>query len=73
MATSYEVVWKNQQSEIERNSSRLTETSYTIGSLESSTLYNITVRATNVAGTTSSLPLIVSTRKSLYSDQYLIH
>ena len=62
--TSYEVVWIEAKGGNSSSSMKLTSTSYTITNLKSSTLYNTTVRATNVAGTTSSLPIIISTSNS---------
>ena len=47
---------------IEGTSGNLTETSnYTIEQLDSNTIYNITVTVSNIAGSTNSQPIIVST------------
>ena len=61
VVTSYEVVWGETETETEISSGRLSSTSYTIERLGISTMYNTTVRATNIAGTTHSLPIIIST------------
>ena len=42
-------------------SGSLTDTSYTIEGLESTTIYTITVTVSNTAGSTDSQPIIVST------------
>ena len=47
------------------SSGPLSLTTYTISQLEPTTLYTLTVTATNVAGTTNSTPIIVSTGKSI--------
>ena len=61
MVTSYEVMWREGATEI--TSGSLTTTSYTIQQLESntSTNYTIIVLATNIAGSTESLPIIFYT------------
>ena len=66
---SFEVSWRAVNSdggtteadgdERGRTSGSITDTSYTIGELESGTLYSITVKATNGAGSTVSQPIIV--------------
>ena len=68
MVTSSEVMWQASSSggpttraESEGSSGRITDTSYTIEDLESSTTYIITVTVTNVAGSTTSQPLMVTT------------
>ena len=43
------------------SSGSLTDTSYTIEGLESTTIYTITVTVSNTAGSTDSQPIIVST------------
>ena len=48
-----------------KSSGPLSLTTYTISQLEPTTLYTLTVSATNVAGTTNSTPIIVSTGKSI--------
>ena len=58
---SWEVVWRETDRGTESSSGSLTGTSYTIDQLESTTIYTVTVNATNVAGTTSSQPILVST------------
>ena len=51
----------------ESSSGSLTGTSYTIDQLESTTIYTVTVRASNVAGTTDSQPIIFSTGRYNYT------
>ena len=59
---SWEVVWRETDRGTESSSGSLTGTSYTIEQLESTTIYTVTVRASNdVAGTTDSLPITFST------------
>ena len=58
---SWEVVWRETDRGTESSSDSLTGTSYTIDQLESTTIYTVTVRATNVAGTTDSQPITFST------------
>ena len=48
----WEVVWRETDRGTESSSGSLTGSSYTIDQLESTTIYTVTVRATNVAGTT---------------------
>ena len=57
-----EVVWRETDRGTEGSSGSLTGTSYTIDQLESTTIYTVTVRASNAAGfMTDSQPIIVST------------
>ena len=63
VVTSYEVVWGESKAETGMSSGSLNTTSYTIHNLDSSTLYKTIVRATNIAGTTDSTPIIISTSK----------
>ena len=58
---SWEVVWRETDRGNESSSGSLTGTSYTIDQLESTTIYTVTVRASNVAGTTDSQPITFST------------
>ena len=58
---SWEVVRRETDRGTESSSGSLTGTSYTIDQLESTTIYTVTVRASNVAGTTDSLPITFST------------
>ena len=58
---SWEVVWRETDRGTESSSGSLTGTSYTIDQLESTTIYTVTVRASNVAGTTDSQPITFST------------
>ena len=55
------VVWRETDRGTESSSGSLTGTSYTIDQLESTTIYTVTVRASNVAGTTDSQPITFST------------
>ena len=58
-----EVVWREPDRGTESSSGSLTGTSYTIDQLESTTIYTVTVRASNAAGiVTDSQPFVVSTR-----------
>ena len=63
VVTSYEVMWRETDSgSTEMTSGSLTDTSYTIEQLDSTTIYTVTVTATNQAGiSTDSLPIIIST------------
>ena len=56
-----EVVWRETDRGTESSSGSLTDTSYTIDQLESTTIYTVTVRTSNVAGTTESQPITFST------------
>ena len=58
---SWEVVWRETDRGTESSSDSLTGTSYTIDQLESTTIYTVTVRASNVAGTTDSQSITFST------------
>ena len=58
---SWEVVWRETDRGTESSSGSLIGTSYTIDQLESTTIYTVTVRASNVAGTTDSQPITFST------------
>ena len=62
-----EVVWRETDRGTESSSGSLTGTSYTIDQLESTTIYTVTVRASNVAGTTDSQLLVVPT--SIYTKE----
>ena len=68
MVTSSEVMWRVASSgslttngEHDGTSGSITDTSYTIEGLRSSTSYLITVTVTNVAGSTTSSPVMVTT------------
>ena len=65
---SWEVVWRETDRGTESSSGSLTGTSYTIDQLESTTIYTVTVRATNVAGTSDSHPIFISTGISRSAD-----
>ena len=68
VVTSYEVMWRETDSgATEMTSDSLTDTSYTIEQLDSTTIYTITVTASNTAGNTDSLPVIISTGILPYS------
>ena len=69
---SWEVVWRETDRGTESSSGSLTGTSYTIDQLESTTIYTVTVRASNVAGTTDSQPIIFSTGRYNY-QMYVYH
>ena len=56
-----EVVWRETDRGTESSSGSLTGTSYTIDQLESTTIYTVTVRTSNVAGTTDSQLITFST------------
>ncbi|CAI8015212.1 hypothetical protein GBAR_LOCUS9454, partial [Geodia barretti] len=58
---SWEVVWRPTDRGTESTSGSLSGTAYTIHQLDPSTIYTLTVRATNVAGTTDSTPILFST------------
>ena len=67
VVTSSEVMWREASSGTsEGTSGSLTDTSYTIDQLESTTIYTITVTVSNTAGTTDSQPVIISTSNSHY-------
>ena len=71
VVTSYEVMWRALISSTDTavtdsdkesgTSGSITDTSYTIEELESATIYNVTVTVINVAGSTDSHPIIIST------------
>ena len=54
------------------SSGPLTDSSYTIEDLESTTIYTITVTVSNTAGSTDSQPIIVSTGKHNIIIQKLV-
>ncbi|CAI8019055.1 hypothetical protein GBAR_LOCUS11496, partial [Geodia barretti] len=58
---SWEVVWRPTDRGTESTSGPLSGTTYTIHQLDPSTIYTLTVSATNVAGTTDSTPILFST------------
>ena len=60
---SWEVVWRETDRGTESSSGSLTGTSYTIDQLESTTIYTVTVRASNAVGASSSQPITFSTGK----------
>ena len=72
VVTSYEVMWRETDSgTTEMISGSLTDTSYTIEQLDSTTIYTVTVTATNQAGNTDSLPVIISTGTPLFDSAWL--
>ena len=62
---SWEVVWRETDRGTESSSGSLTGTSYTIDELESTTIYTVTVRASNAVGASSSQPITSSTGKHI--------
>ena len=66
VVNSSEVMWREASSGNEGTSGSLTDTSYTIHQLESTTIYTITVTVSNPAGSTDSQPIIISTSNSHY-------
>ena len=61
-----EVVWRETDRETESSSGSLTGTNYTIDQLEITTIYTVTVRASNAAGiTTDSQIIMVSTGRKI--------
>ena len=66
-----EVVWRETDRGTESSSGSLTGTSYTIDQLESTTIYTVTVRASNVAGTTDSQLITFSTGR--YSKFFCVY
>ena len=56
-----EVVWRETDRGTESSSGSLTGTNYTIDQLESTTIYTVTVRASNTAGVTKSQPFTFAT------------
>ena len=71
VVTSSEVMWREASSGTsEGTSGSLTDTSYTIDQLESTTIYNITVTVSNTAGSTDSQPVIISTSNPYYITHY---
>ena len=60
---SWEVVWRETDRGTESSSGSLTGTSYTIDQLESTTIYTVTVRASNAVGASSSQSITFSTGK----------
>ena len=71
LVASWEVVWRETDRGTESSSGSLTGTSYTIDQLESTTIYTVTVRASNVAGTTDSQPITFSTGECVMCILYL--
>ena len=62
---SWEVVWIETDRGTESSSGSLTGTSYTIDQLENTTIYTVTVRASNAVGTSNSQPITFSTGKHI--------
>ena len=62
---SWEVVWRETDRGTESSSGSLTGTFYTIDQLESTTIYTVTVRASNAVGASSSQPITFSTGKHI--------
>ena len=61
---SWEVVWRPTDRGTESTSGSLPGNTYTIHHLDSSTIYTVTVTATNVAGATDSTPILFTTGTS---------
>ena len=71
VVTRYEVIWREADSgATEMTSGNLTSKSYTIEQLKSMTNYTITVTATNVAGSTESMPISISTGKWSFCKEH---
>ena len=63
VVTSYEVMWRALSSNDgggSGSSGSITSTSHSIQELESNTVYSVTVTVTNVAGSTVSQPIIIT-------------
>ena len=63
VVTSYEVMWRALSSNDDRESGTsgsITSTSHSIQELESNTVYSVTVTVTNVAGSTVSQTIIIT-------------
>ena len=63
VVTSYEVMWRTLSSNDDGGSGSscsITSTSHSIQELESNTVYSVTVTVTNVAGSTVSQPIIIT-------------
>ena len=88
VVTSYEVMWQALSSNTDTilgtdsdeesgTSGTITDTSYTIEELESTTIYNVTVTVTNAAGSSESHPIRITTGKTqvmcIYSEIYLCY
>ena len=69
---SSEVVWRENDRGAESASGSLTGTNYTIDQLDNSTLYTVRVRVTNVAGTTDSLPIVISTSTIILWHKFIL-
>ena len=67
---SWEVVWRPTDRGTESTSGSLPGNTYTIHHLDSSTIYTVTVTATNVAGTTDSTPIYFSTGNEVVFSSY---
>ncbi|CAI8037490.1 hypothetical protein GBAR_LOCUS20965 [Geodia barretti] len=70
MVASWEMVWRPTDRGTESTSGPLSGTTYTIHQLDPSTIYTLTVTATNVAGTNTSLPIIISTATGEFATSY---
>ena len=62
-----EVVWRETDRGAESSSGSLTGTNYTIDQLESTTIYTVTVRASNAARITDSQPITFSTGIAIHN------
>ena len=67
MVTSSEVMWREASSGTsEGTSGSLTDTSYTIDQLKTTTIYTITVTVSNIVGSTDSHPITSEYKKRVY-------
>ena len=65
VVTSYEVMWKSDDcpDDVDEGNATTTSNSYTIGDLRGGTSYNITVSATNAAGTSTGDKVTANTNE----------
>ena len=68
--SSWEVVWRETDRGTESLSGSLPGTSYTIDQLDFTTIYTVRVTATNVAGTSTSNTLFISTGRDFAIISY---
>ena len=64
---SWEVVWRPTDRGTESTSGSLPGNTYTIHNLDSSTIYTVTIIATNAAGSNKSPSIIISTGKRVFT------
>ena len=72
---SYEVTWQELSSDGGAifTSGSITDSSYTIEALQSTTIYNITVTATSIFDNAHSHPIIISTGISYCGSMFNLH